>query len=269
MAITSVFEVEDYKEFLRERLSKREKGWGSLTRAAQAARMQRSYLSRVLRQEVHLTPEQAFRLAGHWKLGATESEYFLILVESARSGDPEHRRFLGQRLATLKREHENLSRRVRREGFGLSEKEAAYYSAWFWSALHIATSVAGLQTVPALARRFSLPEEMVFEWMQVLQSQGLVRQVGARWEYVAREIHVPASSPLVAFHHNNWRQRAVLDAQAALDAGVHFTVVQAMSGQAFARVKEKILALVEEANSIASPSASEEVYCFGIDLFRA
>ena len=101
----SVFSFSTYKAIMAHHLLGATHR-GELTRAAKVLGCQRSYLSRVISESLHLTPDHAFNLANFFKINHSEREYFLNLVETA---DPHLRR--EEQIEWLKRldaEHENL-----------------------------------------------------------------------------------------------------------------------------------------------------------------
>jgi hypothetical protein len=243
--------------------------WGLISRMAEAARCQRSYLSRVLSSSIHLTPDHAYGLCSYWELSSEETEYFLTLVEHARSGNPEYRKHLETKLFSLRKAHEDLSNRVGRPRLELGKSESVYYSAWYWSAIHIITSIPQYQTSKGIAERLQLPEALVRTTLEGLTGFGFVERKNGKWYFLPSEIHVPRDSPLVSLHHGNWRQRAVLSAQVPSVDELHYTVVQSMTPAAADEIKRRMLDFIDEVNCIARPSKEEELVVVTCDLFKA
>ena len=264
----SPFAYSDYKEFLRKCLE--EGAWGEVSRWAKSAGCQRSYLSRVLHEHVQLTPDQAYGLAQGLGLVGDEREYFLLLVDHARAGSKALVGHLEGRLAELRRRQEDLSQRLKREVRGdPGGAELAYYSSWLPMAAHLLTSIPEFQSETNLAARLGVRRERVQAMLQELEVLGLVRREGALWKYVSGSIHIPKNSPLVSLHHNNWRQRAVLNAQDPGQDSVHYTMAQSMSRQAYDEIKHKLLLLIEESAAIGQAAKEEELVVVCCDLFRA
>jgi uncharacterized protein (TIGR02147 family) len=263
------FACDDYKDYLRKKLADPDAGWGSVTRLADAAGCQRSFLSRVLNGPIHLTPDHGHGLCEHWELTRAESEFFMLLLEKERASTQRYRKHIEAKLGALKREQENLSLRLNRPAPDMGQKEMVYYSAWHWSAVHIAVSIPELQTIPAIARRLQLPESLVASTLATLEGLGLVKRDGQRWGFASSELHLPKNSPLSSLHHSNWRQRATLDSQDASGSGVHFTVVQSMSLKAFEKIRRYAVEFVETASREAGPSKEEELVCIACDVFKA
>lgn len=264
----NVFEFLDYLTFLKAKIASEKDSWGLITKLAAAANCQRPYLSKVLGGGAHLTPAQAYGIARFWKLSTDETEYFIGLLEMERSSSNEYKNFLTRKNHTLKKAHENLSNLVERKTAQANEKDQLYYSSWYWSAIHILVSIPAFQSVSAISERLSISEHQVKQTLSVLEQYGFVRQEKGKWKFAAMEQHIPKDSPLSVFHHSNWRQRAMLDAQEPNRDSIHFTVTQSLSQKDFERVKETILACIQEVEEIAGPSKEEELVCFTCDYFK-
>jgi uncharacterized protein (TIGR02147 family) len=268
MSTVIIYSFNAYKGYLKTRISEASREWGIITRLAQAANCQRSYLSRVLSTHVHLTLDQAFGLCEYWKLSRSESDYFLCLVEKERTGSKSYREYLESKLLSLKREYENIAQRVSRPKAETGEKEHLYYSAWYYTAIHMLVSIPAYQTVEAISKRLQLPEALIHSVLETLEQFGYVKKENRKWKYLGGEKHISKESPLVALHHNNWRQRAVIDAQSPLTRGLHFSVVQSMSREIHEELHQKLLQFIDEASRLAGPSREEELVAIGIDLFE-
>ncbi|HVK60338.1 MAG TPA: TIGR02147 family protein [Bdellovibrionales bacterium] len=264
----TVFEFKDYKAYLKDVLKTKTPKWGSISRMAEAAGCQRAYLSRVLNSEVHITPDHAFGIAAFLRLSEAESDFFLLLVDQERASSAAYRVRVNEKISRMRREHDDLQKRVNRPSVAHELKEFTYYSSWLFSALHIIVSIPELQTTAAIARRLQLPEAVVLDGLKQLEEWSFVVQQRDKWKFGSSEIHIPKNSPLVALHHANWRQRAVLDAQNWRSNGIHFSVVQSIDASAWDEIRRRVIDLIEEASRIAGPSKSEKLVCFTTDFFE-
>jgi uncharacterized protein (TIGR02147 family) len=266
----NVFDFNDYKKLLIAHAKSTEAKRGYLRELAEAAGCQRSYFSSILHTKNHLTPDQACSLTHFWNLNNSESEYFLTLVDLARAGTSLLKQRLNRKLAELRKEHEDLTIRMASKTVVTAETgELVYYSSWIYSALHILASISLYQRPSAMAERLNIPEFQIRSCLAVLKQMKLVEEVKAdHWRHSSSTRHVHRNSPLVVLHHNNWRQRAILDAQMRPEDGVHFTGVHSVSESDFARLKEFILKQLEQYNQVAGASECEKLVCLNIDLFE-
>ncbi|NCN39879.1 TIGR02147 family protein [bacterium] len=266
MKSQSVFEFDAYKKYMESRLYGAEKR-GQLSRAAEALNCQASFLSRVIHAEVHLTPDHAYLLSEFWHLDSNESNYFQTLVHWERASHPKLKAALNRQLSELKDKHESLQSRVKKPEFALSELQANYFSSWHWSLLHFLVSIPEFQSLRALSDRMSMPEYILSKYLEKLAEGGLVRENNGRWEYAGGQFHLPKTSPFVTFHHRNWRDRAMIDAQNPDNQSVHYTSVLTLSRKDLGRLKELILNFISESHALSKPSSPEECAVLTCDLF--
>lgn len=261
-----LFTSSDYKAYLSKLVEG--SSWGTISRLADAAGCQRSYFSKVLKGSIHLTTDHASGLCDYLKFSNEEADYFMALVELGRAATPAYRRRIHSKLKMLRDEHENLTMRLKRPAARLGEKEMLYYSAWYYSAIHILVSIPEFQSVEAIAKRLELNTSITLAALELLNSFGFVKQKGKAWIYAGSELHIPNDSPLVQLHHSNWRQRAVTDAQTIQSGSVHFTAVHSVSKEVAETIKTAALEFIENAVRTAGPSASEEMICLTVDCFK-
>jgi len=264
----SLYILNDYIKVINFKMNAQLEKWGLISKMASAAGCQRSHLSRVLKGQIHLTLEQANGLCDFFDLNDDESEYFLALVELARAGTPSLKARIKKKLERIKRSQEDLSRRLNQPSIGIQEKEVTYYSAWYWTAIHIIVSIPQYQSVKTIAQRLSMDESTVRFCLETLEQFGFVKKQGATWQFASQSIHLPKRSPLIGIHHSNWKSRSLLSAQNPSDDGVHYTVVQSLSKEDYTVLKHMLVETIDNFSAIASPSKEEELICFSCDLFK-
>ena len=265
MTEISLFSFDDYKEILRKRVQVNR---GELSRAAEAVNCQKSHLSRVMGTHIHLTSDQAYDLCAHWQLKPAETEYFLLLVECARTGSAKRRKALLAKISELKRNHTDLTSRLKRDSLASTPHENLYYSVWYLSAIHILVSIPEFQTREAISKKLQLPEPVVETALESLQQMGLIKNSDKKWIFASANLHLPNHSPLISLHHNNLRQRAVVASAHKQDSNLHYTAVQSMSLETYNLIREKFLKMIDEVSAVAGPSKEEELVCFNMDFFR-
>ena len=262
-----VFKFADYKAYIRARIQDSEQSWGLISKLADAAGCQRSYLSRALNAEVHLLPDHLLALCEYWQLSDRETEYLLSLLEKDRASSARLRQRLQAKLKRLREEENELQNRVKRSPAPAGEREMVYYSSWHFSALHIIVSIPKFQTAEAISAHLQLPLPLVQEGLEQLHSFGFIHKEKSRWTFANSEMHVTRDSPLVSLHHANWRQRAILSSQKRDTKNIHFSVVQAVDEDAWEKIRGQVLALIEEASATAAPAPSEKLVCLNCDFF--
>ena len=264
----SVFLFKTYKAYLKALIEGKTQR-GLMTKLAQAAGCELSYLSRVLSQEIHITPDHAFKIAGALNLNTTERDYFLCLVDLERAGDPTYRDFLKNKLKSMVQQNEDLSKKTSNPITQMNQFEFLYNSNWAYCAIHLLVSIPHFQSVQKISQRLQIPEPMVQMYLAQLAEMGFVRKRSATtWEYLTGASHTPKNSPLVPMYHSNWRTRAVLDSQNFQNDGLHYTNVQSLSVPCFENIKQLLLSSISEVERLAGPSACEELVNVNIDVFK-
>ncbi|MEQ1666426.1 MAG: TIGR02147 family protein, partial [Bdellovibrionales bacterium] len=191
----NIYAFEDYKDFLRENIRKNSTIRGYNTNLAKAAGCQKSYLSQVIKSNVHLTPEHAIGVALFWNLNELESEYFLQLVHLGRTSYTPLKNKIKTRLGEIKEQSENLSLRYSADSLTDEFSLKNYYSYWLTSALHIVVDIEKLRTVDAISKYFCVPEAIVRNNLEELERLGLVKRDGGQWLSLQRSIHLSKNSP--------------------------------------------------------------------------
>lgn len=263
-----LFAAHEYRPYIKHWLDSQVQSRGIMTKMAQSLGCQNSHLTRLLREEVHLTLDQAYALTSFMKLTEIETRYFLKLVELKRAGSPAFRQRLKAELDDMRREQENLATRFNKNQLGYLEKEMTYYSNWYWSAIHILTDIPQFQTSKAIAERLGLPEIMVKDCLQKLESFGMVKPTkSGAWTFASGSLHLPKSSPMNSIQHGNWRSRAVADSQKSESRGLHYTITQSISRADFDKIKQIVLSAIDNYKAVADVSPPEELICFACDFF--
>ena len=263
------FLYRDYKDYLKAVIESQPRGF--ISRLAEAAPCQRSYLSKVISADIHITTDQAFNLSHFLQHSDSERDFFFSLVEFARASSKTYREHLNKKIEKLKRDNEDLSIKLNRNVMSFSEKEAFYYSSYLPGLLHILTSIPEFQKAEAMCSQLGIPRDLVENILQKLFEFDFISKQKDRYIFKGGSLHVSKTSPYVIFHHQNWRQQAVIHAQrnshSEVVKGIHYTNVQSMSRKAFEQIKQQVIELIEKAAAVSGPSKEEVLVGFLTDIF--
>src|SRR5688572_30212172 len=105
----SVYEFEDYKEYLLARFPTQGAGRGSRARLAERLRCQPAFVSQVLGTATHLSLEHAAVVDEFLEHSDAESHYFLLLVHRGRAGSQNLRKYYDSQLELLRRERQKVA----------------------------------------------------------------------------------------------------------------------------------------------------------------
>lgn len=266
----SLYKSKSYKDVMKFYLVD-SKNRGALSRAAEFLECQKSYLSRVLKTEVHLSIDHAYLLSIHWALSTKEREFFMALVNKERATQKLYREHLEQVINSLRRAAESIESATNRVATdSLSPNDAIYFSSWHWMAIHFLTACPNYQTIPKMAAKIGFKEEVIHATLNQLLKWELVRKENDRWSFNKGNYHLNWNSPYRIINHNNWRSKAVLDAQMEDESfqGLHFTSIQCASMKDFISARAELHKTISEIKKQFDPSPSEEVIVFNLDFFK-
>jgi uncharacterized protein (TIGR02147 family) len=262
----SIFDYQDYREFVRELLAGMPRGGhGQYRRMAKHMRVHTTLLSHVFRGNKDLTPEQACGLASFLKLPELDADYLLALVDRNRAGSAELKLATERRLATLRELHQQVEHRMPGARTLSREDRATFYSQWYYSAVRLASSLPGMNDAEAIGERLGLPRDLVQATLDFLLGVGLIAREGKGFRLAAKRTHLGASSPLVAAHHRNWRAQVMSRYEGMTRKDFAFTAPLTLSRADFQRVRELLVETVASVSRIVEPSESEVLGVFNLD----
>lgn len=262
-----VFKAKSYISFIKKQINDNHSVYGYKAKLAEAMGAQRSYLSQILNEKVHITLEQAERLSRYWRLTSLESEYFLDLVSFDKAGSNELREIYSQRLNKMKNSQTTLAVRYEKENINI-EHQAIYYSSWMYSAVHILLTVPTFNNIQQLSERLSVSPEIIHKILIQLEKMNLVKNEKNRWFSLDSNIHIGNNSMFNTINHKNWREKANLSSLSQSDGHIHYTSVYSLSLSDIQKIKEMILDCIDKTRKIVGPSKEEEVVCFNCDFFK-
>jgi hypothetical protein len=217
---------------------------------ALACGMKHSYLTMVLKEQAHLTPEQAYRAALFWSFSPRDTHYWMTLVGHNRAGTGELKSHYQKELARIRSDDADLHKRYQVGNLESQEATNRYYSHWLYSAVHMLTTIRSYQRASAIATRLNI-------------STALVQQVLCSKEH----LHLSRTSPINAFNHALWRTKAVESALKLTQGNVHYTSTFSLGRQEIETLRQRILQWIDESRGTISTSGADELFCLNLDFF--
>ncbi len=264
-----VFGFSNYRDYLSFRLQSDEEARGYQKKLATAAGCQSSYLSQVLSTQANLTPEQSIGLAAFWNFDEDETEFFLSLVQHDRAGTPKLREHLLAKMEVLRIKHRTLSNRFQHVPAITDKVELEYYSTWYLPVIHTMVAVPEFRHAKAIARQLNLAVEVVENALETLARAGLAEKMDYGWTNAAGSIHLKSESPLNYVYHRNIREIAGRTMQQRNPGeNVHYSAIYSLSKSDFDRLKQQMVAMLEESRSVIINSKEETAAIFALDFFQ-
>jgi len=262
-----LFDSTEYKAYLIDILGEKGKRSGLRQRLAKHLGCQSSFLSQVLNGAQDLSLEHAERVSQFLQHGELERDYFLALVLKARAGTVSLREHWESRMNNLRKEKHHLHKRLKDVKTLQAEQTAIYYSAWYYAAIHVASSIPGLGRADKLAEFFGLPREMVLKVLEFLERNGLVVAKSEGYAIGPTHVHLAKDSPHVIRHHSNWRLEAMRELERGTTDGLHYSAAVTISREDAVLLKELLRSQLKENLGKIASSKEEEVFCYSLDFF--
>ena len=266
MITKSVFSFKNYKSYLRHRLD--EKRRGERSRLAEALGCHTGYVSQVLNGDAQLSIDQAQLANRFLEHLARESHFFLLLVQRERAALPDLRAYFDGQIRTALEAELNFKNRISLRSELKNEDASIYYSAWHYTAVHLACALPHLREVTDIAEYLELPPTLVAAILQFLESAGMVVRKNGSWEVGVPRVHLENQSPNIRKHHTNWRIRALaaLDSEGPED--LHYSSVIGFPLSERARVKMILIEAIEKVRALVNASEkAQTLYCYSVDFF--
>jgi uncharacterized protein (TIGR02147 family) len=265
----SIYLFKSYKEFIISELSTRERGgYGQFRRLADSLGVHSTLISQVLKGPKDLTFEQAASVATYLNLSELESDYFLLLVHSARAGNQELKAILQRQITALREQGQKLSTRISKEVEISKENQAIFYSDWVYSAVRQALAIPENWSVEKLSERLNLKPKRIKEVLQFLLETGLIVQKEAAYHIGPKATHLDSSSPWAKPHHMNWRQKAMSHMAKKEENDLFITCPMTLSKADASAVHELLVQAVQKIFSNVDNSPSEQLYSLNIDWVK-
>lgn len=269
MKKSTIFEFENYKEFIRNWVSNcPKKGRGQYTKIAGELSVHTTLISQIFNGAKDLTIEQAFKITEHLGLSELEQEYFLSLVEQKRAGTFELKKYYEKNLTRLKKSSQEVKTQLPKSKILKENDLATYYSDPLYIAVKLITSIKGNQTKEAIAQRLNIPLKQLGPMLNFLEKNGLLIKKDNCYEMGVAKTHLEAKSPLVALHHTNWRLKAIENYGPLSSEDLGFTAPLTISKKDFKKVKTYLLDVIKQTGEIVDKTNPEELACLNIDLFK-
>ncbi len=264
----NIYEFTDYKEFVRSWIAELPKsGRGELRRIAARLGVSTTMVSQVFNGEKHLSLELACEFADYLGLSDIETEYLFLLIDYGRAGSYRLQQQLKRRIEVRRQDAKRLASRLSKD-IELSEAtKAIFYSSWLFSGVRNLAALQG-SDVESIASHLKVPRNQVQKVLDFLLREGLVIQKAGKLSVGARRTHLPADSPLVTKHHQNWRLQGFQKMVFSDSKNLFYTGPMTLSHEVAAKVREELPALIEKVNKWVIPSASEVAHCLNIDWFE-
>lgn len=265
----NVFEFQDYKKYLENRMPTQGKSRGIRARLARRLSCQSAHISQVLKGYGHFSLEHSAIVSEFLEHDEQESEFFLLLVQLARAGNRPLATIYERSMKHLLSRRQRLQLDEAKQITSDPYKLAIYYSSWTISAIHVILMGAP-STREELAARLGIGRMAIVRSVQHLINLNLVQDVkGGKLKCTPDRWHLPPTSEWIAHHHINWRMKVIrqLEQEDGRE-NFHYSGPMAVSKKGARAIRKIITDGIQNMEPVIAEPGEEEAFAICIDFFR-
>lgn len=262
----------DYRRAIKYLVDK-EKALGldvNFSKLAEAIRVQRPYLSKVMNGSADLNSDQLYLLSQFFQLKEEEAEYLELLLEYSRAQLKEKKDHLKRKIQKIQALHLDIKKHVDAKNITPEDNHFSdYYLNHYMQVIHVALNIRRYQDPEKLALALNISKAFVLSILQKLEELSLVEFKNGKYKVTSRSIHLPKDSSLIKPHQALVRLRSLEQFQVkSHDPGNYsFSVTFSGDEQIRKRIQEEFLAFLKTSQKIVASGGTEEVYQMNFDLF--
>jgi uncharacterized protein (TIGR02147 family) len=268
----SIFSKLDYRVILKEIVEGKKKIDSSINfqSLATASRIQKAYLSQVIKGHRDLSQDQLHLACGYLELKEHESHYFSLLLEYARSGLSERKKKLLQEIKKLQKQHSKTSAHIE---VNVHERNIVnrddYHLDPFNQIVHLCISIPKLRDNPkAIAKALFVPLVTVTNSLKKLEKMDIIKVENGKIVDEARDLHIPKDSPLFLAWKNSLnllsqnRIRLLGDSKS-----YNFSVVFTADEEVQKEIHHQFMLFLKKVKKMVEKCEDKEVFQMNFDLF--
>lgn len=263
----TVFDFNDYRIYLKNVLENLTPPRGARSRLAKHLNCQTAFISQVLAGKVDFSLEHAVKIGQFLALSEAENHFLILLIHFGRAGSKMLREHYQGQMNQIREKRSQVEERIEVKSKVSFEDQAHYYSAWYYSTVHVALSLLPIQTPAMLATRLGVPLPRVQEILEFLVKAGMAKRTSKGFTIGHRRIHLGNYSPFIRKHHINWRMKAVNSLDFPSKSDLHYSGVFTLTAEDFSRIREMLLDVIQKSEPIIRESREETLGALCLDWF--
>lgn len=270
----NVFTETDYRKILKTAVSERKKiaPKCNFQHLADAMRVQKSYLSRVVNGSANLSPDQLFLVCEYFEFDEKQRDYVFLLLEYARCGSKKYREAVLGKIRRIQARYLETKEHLKAKSVtGNSSGSETYYLDPLHQIVHIALSIARYQSdLALLAHDLRIPVERLLSAVQKLEQLGIIsREKNGAIKTLVKNVHLPRTSPV----YTSWRnQLKLISMQQLQNLGpsdsYSFAVVFSADIATRRLIQSRFLEFLKEVEEMVGKASNKNVFQLNFDLFN-
>ncbi|MCC7403406.1 MAG: TIGR02147 family protein [Bdellovibrionales bacterium] len=271
----SVFRFLDYRDAISEIISESKSGLRpfSFSGLADAAQVQKPYVTRVFKKEAHFNSDQLFLIADYLGLNQEEADYLMILLEFGRSSLSSRKKSIRKTIHDLQAKHLDTRKHLAAEMVDTATRDEhlAYYLDPMAPLVHAFLSVPRYAREPKLiGARLGLSEKRLAAVIEILTSLKIIKSSGPNKgvQIIRDHMQLVSNSPATLPYQIFQRTNAIHQIQTqSLQDRFIFSVAFSADENTKTEIHEAFLKFLRKAEALVKASQPTEIYQMNFDLF--
>lgn len=267
------FDYTTYRPLIRDQaaLWKEEKPGWTLQRLAQHAGLQAPYLTNVLKERAHLSPDQLHGVGQVFGWDQDVLDYATLLLEWERSAHPKRRESLKSKIDRIRREKLETKANLKAKAIETSSEE---FSRFFLNPHH--SLIHGLLGIPRfardpsrIARCLGIGPRKLQACLKALSEMNFIKGGPQGYEKLRKNFHLPKESPICEPHLNLMQQVTTQQLQRLPDEAKYgFSVLFSADPETREKIQREFLKFLQTIEPLVKTAPPEELYGMRFDLFQ-
>ncbi len=269
-----IFSTNDYRKVLHRQASQLKRGRGlefNFGTIAKKCHIQSSYLSKVFKEESHLSGDQLFLLVEYLEFNGDEIEFIELLFKYQRSSLPHRRRRLKESIRAFRekklRTEDHLSADIINSKSSLSEQ---YFLSPQLQLIHLLLGIKSFKEDQSLILNLLNISSQQYEvFLARLEAMNLIKRNGPKLSIVKNHFFLSKDSSITHAYHSLMKTNAFSRID-GLTKNQKYALSVLFNGtqENFDSIRNKFLNVLKEIErEVTTTSNPTEVYQLSIDLF--
>ncbi len=266
-ALRSIYNHEDFREYLGEMLDSNEFGRGARLKLSNFIECQPSFISQVLNGKNELSLEHAHKMNLFFNHDTEASQYFLTMVNLSRAGTFDLQKFLREQMRDQREKQLQVHKVVQKAELHRDDL-LYYYSNWLAVSVHLLSVIEKYQDLKAMQAKLAASDAEFLETINFLSRTGLIEIKNGKINAGEAHVHLKKTSPYAQSATVLTRLKVLEKLKLSNPRAVNFTSNFTISRKAYDSLRKTILDFIVQLDEHIQRDDPEEFCTLVLDLIE-
>lgn len=269
----NIFEFSNIQEILESYIAEQKVLGQKLTYQdlAKEIRVQKSYLSKVMKKDASLNKDQTYLLCKKLKLNESERDFVFLLIDRDKVAIPELKKELSKKIKTLQNLNTKSENYIETETNDLSVSQIQqYYLNAENQLIHLSLGIEKFQqNVDLLKDVFNLSNDQLNKSLNLLNQLKLIEIKDKKIIILKSNLHIPKDSPFF----ESWQTMVKLKSQEHIkkvspDNKYNFIATFSADEKSHEEIRIEFMKYLKKVETIVKRAPRKDLYQIHYDLFK-